>query len=265
MAGLAEAAGAYVWFADPDDLLADGALAMVAQRLRYDRPDVLLIDYLIMTGPGRTEPSPGAALLAAPAGGARTLALAERPALLERTMTVWSKVISRPFLAGLGVAFPPGIHEDVAVSCAVLLCARRIALLDRVCYLYRRRPGSFLATASMAHFAIFPAYERAFALAGMPGPRPRAAPAVQAALFGRALEHYTALLANGLIPAGARRDFFARMAGHARRYRPAGYRRPRGVRGVKVLAVERDAYRAYRLLAGLNGLRVAARRALRRR
>ena len=33
MRGLAEAAGTYVWFVDPDDLLADGALAAVAARL----------------------------------------------------------------------------------------------------------------------------------------------------------------------------------------------------------------------------------------
>src|SRR5689334_17200798 len=38
MRGLAEATGAYVWFADPDDLLAEGAVAAVAQRLRADRP-----------------------------------------------------------------------------------------------------------------------------------------------------------------------------------------------------------------------------------
>src|SRR5215831_14859919 len=33
MRGLAEAAGTYVWFVDPDDLLAGGALAAVAARL----------------------------------------------------------------------------------------------------------------------------------------------------------------------------------------------------------------------------------------
>src|SRR5215471_5853035 len=74
MRGLAEATGAYVWFVDPDDLLADG-------RLAAGRPDVLLIDYLILGSSGRTQPSPGAALLAAPPAAApATLTLAERPA-----------------------------------------------------------------------------------------------------------------------------------------------------------------------------------------
>ena len=81
MRGLAWAAGTYVWFVDPDDLLADGALAAVAARLALRlSQDVLLIDYLILGSSGRTQPSPGAALLAAPRAAAvpATLTLAGR-------------------------------------------------------------------------------------------------------------------------------------------------------------------------------------------
>jgi len=267
MRGLAEAAGTYVWFVDPDDLLADGALAAVTGRLASCRPDVLLIDYLIRRSPGRTEPSPGAALLAAPPAAAATLTLAERPALIDRTMTAWSKVFRREFLTGLRVCFPPGIHEDVQVSCAVLLSAERIALLDRVCYVYRRRRHSFLATTSMAHFSIFPAYENVFALMdaaggnpGGPRPPPVSAP-VRAAVFGRAIEHYSTILANGLVPRGARREFFHRMAADYHRYRPAGYRRPPGLRGMKFALIERGAYGAYLVLGPLNNARAAMARA----
>jgi CDP-glycerol glycerophosphotransferase len=259
MRGLAEATGVYVWFVDPDDLLAGGALAAVAARLAAGRPDVLLIDYLILGSSGRTQPSPGAALLAAPpAAGPATLTLAERPALLGRTMTVWSKVFRREFLLGLGVCFPPGIHEDVPVSCAALLGAERIALLDRVCYLYRRRRRSFLATTSMDHFSILSSYEQVFArLDAASGP---AGGGVRDALFGRAIEHYSTVLANGLVPRGARRAFFHRMAADYRRYRPAGYRRPPGLRGMKFALIERDAYRAYLILGPLNHARVAVTR-----
>jgi len=52
--GLAEAAGTYVWFTDPDDLLAEGSLAAVAGRLERDRPDVLLVDYRILRAAGGT-------------------------------------------------------------------------------------------------------------------------------------------------------------------------------------------------------------------
>lgn len=71
MRGLAEATGTYVWFVDPDDLLADGALDAVTARLGRGPADVLLIDYLILGSSGQTQPSPGAALLAAPPGGPR--------------------------------------------------------------------------------------------------------------------------------------------------------------------------------------------------
>jgi hypothetical protein len=89
-----------------------------------------------------TAPSFGAALLrGAPAG---TFTLGAQPALIDLTMTSWSKVIRRGFLAEIGLEFPGGIHEDVPVSCAVLLSARRISALARVCYSYRRtRRGSF--------------------------------------------------------------------------------------------------------------------------
>ena len=88
MRGLAEAAGR-VWFADPDDLLAEGSLAAVAGRLERDRPDILLLEYRILWPGGGSEPSPGAALLA---GAPGVVTLAARPALIDRTMTVWSKV-----------------------------------------------------------------------------------------------------------------------------------------------------------------------------
>jgi CDP-glycerol glycerophosphotransferase len=282
--GVAQAKGEYVWFVDPDDLLADGALAAVADSLGRHRPDVLLIDYLILHRSGRTEPSPGAALLAqAPPGeqrpgprpGQRTatataaaITLADRPALVDRTMTAWSKVLRRQFLAALEMPFPPGIHEDVPVSVAALLAAERIALLDRVCYLYRRRRRSFLATPGMGHFSIFESYERVFALLGASSQAhgaPGASAQVRSAVFGRAIEHYSTVLASGLVPRRARRSFFHRMAADFRRYRPAGYQLPPGLRGMKIALIERDAYRMYRILAPLNAARVVLQRAAPRR
>jgi CDP-glycerol glycerophosphotransferase len=254
MRGLAEAAGTHVWFADPDDLLAEGSLAAVAGRLERDRPDILLLDYRILWPGGGSEPSPGAALLAGTPG---VVTLAARPALIDRTMTVWSKVFRRAFVTGLGVAMPPGIHEDVPLSGTALLKAARIALLGQVCYLYRRRPGSFLATASMDHFGIFASYARVFAALENGAPA-----AVRAAVFGRMLEHYSSILANGLVPRAARRQFFGRMAADFRRYQPPGYRRPPGFRGLKTALICRDAYRAYAVLAPVNNARLIARRAL---
>jgi CDP-glycerol glycerophosphotransferase len=260
--GLAQATGEYVWFVDPDDLLTAGSMEAVSGALAATRPDVLLIDYQSLLASGRTEPSPGGGLR----GYDWTGTLAQWPALINRTMTSWSKVIRREFLRDLSVPFPPGIHEDVPVSCTVLLSAHRIAVLDRVCYLYRRRDRSFLATKSMGHFAIFSSYAQVFAAMDgkcWPAERPPITLAVREAVFGRAIEHYSTVLSSGLVPGRARRDFFHRMTGDFRRYRPAGYSAPPGARGLKFRLVERGAWWSYALLEPLNRARVAARRALR--
>jgi CDP-glycerol glycerophosphotransferase len=199
-------------------------------------------------------------------GDRATVTLAQWPALINRTMTSWSKVIRREFLRDLGVPFPPGIHEDVPVSCAVLLSARRIAVLDRVCYFYRRRRRSFLATKSMAHFAIFSSYAQVFASMDekcWPTGRPPITPAVREAVFARAMEHYSTVLSSGLVPNRSRRDYFHRMAADFRRYRPPGYSAPSGARGMKFHLVERDAWLPYAILEPLNRARVSVRRAAR--
>ena len=265
--GLGRAAGDYVWFVDADDELAEGALAAVAERLDRDRPDVLLIDYVELYPGGRTAPSPGRGLLRAAPAGAFTLA--GQPQVIGLTMTSWSKVIRRAFLGGAGLAFPPGIHEDVALTCAMLLRAGSIGALPRVCYRYRQRPGSFMATASTGQLSIFRSYEAVFALVAsadppVPGP-------VRAALFERAIWHYSTVPGGrgpaggaGLVPPAARRAFFEHMHEDFVRYRPPGYRHPPGFRGVKFRLAERNAYLLYRVLEPVNRARVRLARAVAR-
>jgi CDP-glycerol glycerophosphotransferase len=261
--GLDLATGDYVWFVDADDTLPPTALAQVSARLDRDHPDLLLVDYADRY-PDRSAPSPGEDLLrAAPAG---PFTIAGQPQLINLTMTAWSKVFGRDFLRQLGVPFSAGIHEDVVVTCAALLAAGRITALPEVCYLYRRaRPGSFMVTPSRDHLAIFASYHRVFEIAGAD---PGVTPGVRAALFERAIWHYTTILqpgglaGGGLVPRGERRAFFGRMHTDFLRYRPPGYHLPGGARGAKFRLVERGAYRAYTLLEPLNAARVRLRRAV---
>ena len=179
-------------------------------------------------------------------------------------MTSWSKVIRHDFLAGLKLPFPAGIHEDVTLTCAILLGAERISALPRVCYRYRRdRPGSFMATPSSGQLSIFASYEKVFGLLDDAEPPPR----VRVAMFERAIWHYTTVLQatrlgrGGLVPRPARREFFARMHADFIRYRPAGYQHPAGARGIKFRLVERNAYWTYTVLEPVNELRVRLTRA----
>jgi CDP-glycerol glycerophosphotransferase len=274
--GLEAAGGDYVWFVDGDDALADGALAAVGGVLAAVKPDVLLLDWETWhSAAGRAEPNPGRAVLRGLPGAGCTLA--EQPRLINLTMTAWSKLYRRDFLRGLGVSFAAGIHEDIPVTCAALLSADLIAAVDQVCYRYRRRPGSAMATTSRGHLAVFDAYQRVFELlarrdaAGQP-----VSDAVRAAVFERAIWHYSAVLETtgpgvgrlglpGLVPRSDRLRFFRRMHEDFVRYRPASYRHPPGARGAKLRLIERDAYLCYSLLEPLNQARVALSRLARGR
>jgi CDP-glycerol glycerophosphotransferase len=261
-AGLARASGEYVWFVDADDRLAPGALAAVAAGLTAG-PDILLIGWASSYPGGTTRPGHGARILAAvPEAG---VTLAEQPAVIELSMTAWSKVLRREFLAKLGVEFGPGIHEDVPVTCAALLAAESVRAVTAICYHYRReRRGSFMATPGREHLAIFSAYARVFDLLDGSGHGPR----VRSAVFERAIWHYATLFQaaghRSLVPGPLRRTFFTRMHDEYAARRPPGYRRPPGARGVKFRLIERDAYRAYVTLEPVNRARLAIRPAPRR-
>lgn len=266
--GLRQATGQYVWFADGDDALAPGSLAAVAGILRRDAPDLLLIDYEYLFPDGSTGSSPGASLLrGVPAG---CLTLAQRPDLITLAMTVWSKVLRREFLLALQQPFPDGIHEDVPVSCAALLGAAKISVESRVCYRYRQaRRGSFMVSSTAAHFDIFRSYRQVFDLVAKrraDGDTTITGP-VAAALFERAIWHYTTILgtggwgigrmgASGLVPRRLYRRFFTMMHEDFLKYRPDGYRPPGGARGAKFRLIERNAYWTYAVLEPVNRLRV---------
>ena len=199
--------------------------------------------------------------------------LEEQPELINLTMTSWSKLFRRDLLAGLGVSFAGGIHEDIQVTCAALLAADVIGAVEAVCYCYRRdRKGSALATTSAGHRAVFDAYQRVFELlasrdaAGQP-----VSDALRAAIFERAIWHYTTVLQTtgigvgrvglpGLVPRAERKQFFQRMHEDFEHYRPVSYQHPAGARGAKLRLVERDAYWTYSWLEPLNQARVAVRK-----
>jgi hypothetical protein len=148
----------------------------------------------------------------------------------------------------------------VPVTTLALLTAGKIGVLNRVCYRYRRaRRGSFLAAASDGNFNIFRSYQQIFnLLSERSSVSPPATPDVRAAIFERAIWHYTTLLP--LVPRRRRREFFHQMSVDFRRWRPEGATGfPPGLRGLKFRLVARDAYRTYSLLDPFNRWRVTLR------
>jgi CDP-glycerol glycerophosphotransferase len=261
--GMDLAAGDYIWFVDGDDLLADKSLSAVSAQLARTEPDVLLIGFERLQLSGRTEPNAWRHLLRGPQPG-QVFTLADRPEVIRLTMTSWSKVIRRGFLTGLGLRFEHGIHEDVPLTCVLLLNAKRIATLDTVCYLYReQRAGALTNTPSNDNFQVFARYEEVF---GLIDAHPAEFDQFRRVLFDRAIWHYATVFgAPSALPRGSRRAFFGRMSEHFARFRPASYAFPPGLHGTKYRLVEHDAYRAYLAIQPVNRARLALRRMLRGR
>lgn len=135
-----------------------------------------------------------------------------------------------------------------------------------------------MMTTSSEHWGVFGAYEEALDGVRELSDAGDAAvtPAVQSAMFERAIWHYSTVLAAGrrgvgrfgsagLVPRNERRRFFERMHADFLRYRPADYAMPGGARGIKFRLIERGSYRTYEFLEPLNRFRVVAERWLRPR
>ncbi|EGG48465.1 glycosyl transferase [Streptomyces griseoaurantiacus M045] len=230
-AGLARACGDYVLLLDGDDSLTPGALDALAVRLKEtEEPDLLLYGHAYVLWTGEEVPDPFADRLAAAGDGpVPSFRPEDRPGLLALPPVVWNKAYRRDFLERELLLFPPGGHGDPAWTYPVLLTAKSIAPLDRVC-VHRRRgrhhetgagasyPGAvFPGTGGGRPFDVFAQYDRVFArLADRPD-LARWRPVV----FHRMVDHLTALFegCGRQLPRGARAEFLRRARAHCRRHR----------------------------------------------
>ncbi|MER5910775.1 CDP-glycerol glycerophosphotransferase family protein [Streptomyces sp. NPDC001982] len=218
-AGLPHAGGDYLFFLDSDDTLTPGALGAIADRLEESGdPDVLVFDYARTYWWGGTRRNVLAHVLTE--AGEGTFTVAEQPQILDLLMVVWNKVYSREFVELNGFRFPPGYYEDTPWTFPVLLSARRIAALDRICLNYRqRRQGNILSTTSRKHFDIHEQYERVFAFVDDHPElwtwRPH--------LHRKMGEHCLDILSKpGRLPPSDKGEFFRRTTEMFRRHRPEG-------------------------------------------
>ncbi|MEV4863701.1 bifunctional glycosyltransferase/CDP-glycerol:glycerophosphate glycerophosphotransferase [Streptomyces ossamyceticus] len=215
-AGLPYATGDFVLFLDSDDTFTPGALRALADRLdEAGDPDVLVFDYARTYRWGGTRRNSLAHVLRDV--GAGTFTVAEHPEILELLMVVWNKAYRREFVEAHGFRFPPGYYEDTPWTFPVLLSARRIATLDRICVAYRqRRQGNILSTTSRRHFDVHDQYERVFTFLDARPDLTRWRPFLR----HKMAEHCLDILARpDRVPARDKGEFFRRTAGLYQKYR----------------------------------------------
>jgi glycosyltransferase involved in cell wall biosynthesis len=278
-AGLACAKGEYIWFVDGDDAIEAGSLAAIASRISRDGPDVLLVGNVRVSADGKRMRAGHDQQRLLPGGGPY-FTLAERPGVAQLSMASWNKIIRREFLLSTHASYveKKWPHEDIPVSCAVLVAAQSIGILSAPCYRYRedRRDSAMMTSNSARHSYVFDAWKGVLSAARkrLDANDPAVAPEIYAILFERSIWHLTNIydkrsigirrpIARRYIGRRFRRKFFAQMREHYEAFKPDDFQRPPSFRGIKFTLIEKDAYFRYGLLAPLNGLRNWIRRARR--
>jgi len=254
-------AGDAVWFAEPADRLAPGAVAAVRERLRATAADVLVVGHVRVDAVGDRRPDSGREALRRIARR-RPGTLEQHPRLAATAPRLWDKVFGTAYLRALGVRFGSGAYGELTVTWPALLGAGRIAALPATSY-ERRAPGGGRTSrpAPGSPFDLFAQYDAVLA-----GVAPGRARELVLRVMG---EQERAQLAR--MPESGRREWFRRMAEAERRHGGgvasrhgaggAGGRHGAGGAGGRLAAlrsalVARDDYLAHRgLEAGLDAWR----------
>jgi len=247
-AGIDLARGNYLLFVDSDDLLADGALQALAERIASTgSPDAVMFGFTRTYPDGSAVPDARSQWLAPEA----SLRAEERPELLEIFPSAWNKACRRDYLLAHDFRFPTGFYEDIPWTYRILMTADPLVTLDRVCYRYRQRgDGNILNSSGHRHLELFAQYELVFDYIDA---HPELEP-WRLRLIDRITRHVPGVLdAPGRVPPELRREFFHAASAAFRRYRPRGYLPTGGpLAKVKLLLIERDDYRLFRAAQLLN-------------
>ncbi|MDH6577477.1 glycosyltransferase family 2 protein [Kitasatospora sp. MAP5-34] len=251
-AGAEHATGDYLLFLDSDHIVKGATLQAMADRLQTaDEPDILLFGHTRLHR-GRSWPGTAEGVLSLL--GRNPFTPIDHPELFGVPAYAWDRLLRRDLWIRQALAFPDGLHEEIAVVHRALLGADRIAVLKWECVQISRRLTQHPAgSPGGTHFDVFNRYEESFGLLKGHGGLDAAAPF----LFTRMIRHCLFVLnLSGCLSRTERPQFFQQAVEHYRRFLPDGYERPDGREGVKFQLIAGGTYSAFEAakLTNLAGL-----------
>ena len=150
------AAGDYLWFLDPDDIMAENAVSQLKEIVQLHSPDLIMCDFKRWR-PDVSKQRKSENHLSSFAGPSRVLLddgeLLFKGLYREGRLHPWSK-ISKRNLWDEALRFPVGHYfEDVVIMPKLALRVSSYFYQDSVWIYYRQRPGSIISTPSLGKIA----------------------------------------------------------------------------------------------------------------
>ena len=142
--GARSATGAYLIFADGDDLIPDGAYGALVGSLERSGSDMAVGDYLKFRAVDTWRPTAAMPAFDRPASG---VTLRDEPSLLF-SRPCWNRAFRTEFWRASGIEFPDVPRSnDIVPMVRALTAASSIDVVEDTVYVYRERPGSGSMTA----------------------------------------------------------------------------------------------------------------------
>jgi glycosyltransferase involved in cell wall biosynthesis len=153
--GVQTARGSYILFLDGDDFLPRWSLATLVTHVANNPTDLVAYNWSycqnIIDAIGQTSKEHH------PLRRDIAQVLSDKETIIRRYLgmnfdgSVIFTLVRRDLLTHAQIAFPDGLHEDVATIFKLYCASNSTSVLDTVLYLKRNRPGSIVNTLSDAH------------------------------------------------------------------------------------------------------------------